>query len=348
MNQSKVLRMLQKVNCLIPKKSNQIFLYSMPDYSDSPRAIYEYILNKKMEKQYSIVWAVKNVEKYRNEFPSSIKVVKHRSMRNFWHFARSKYLFRTHSLWGNKYDIKRQIMCITWHGMPLKSLLLPEESAHHVQCNIITSTAPFFDDELCRSMGLQHDVCRHVGLPRNDFLFRKGNHLEALYGKYSKYIIWMPTFRKTEHYSNGTDTELGIPCVNKEQLELLNSILLSSNYLLILKLHPWSAEKLNDIKYSNIVNLNDKDIPPYTTLYQLIGETDALITDYSSVYIDYMLIDKPICFVYDDISEYRRTRGFAYEPVEKYMPGDRLHDFESLVSWVQNFEKDTYLSLIHI
>lgn len=326
-------------NVLIPKKQRQIFFYSTPDYSDNARELFEELLREGLGKKYSVVWAVKDFDKYAKKL-KGITVVKHRTVRNLWHFCRSKYLVRTHSLWGNKYVEGRQVMCVAWHGMPLKSLLLPGEVANTVNCDVFTSTAPVFDKEFYRSMGLTAEKCKHTGLPRNDELFRGGTELETMFPGFKKKVIWMPTFRKVATYTNGVESEMGIPCVSAVQLEELNELLKSLNYLLILKLHPWSADKLSGIGYSNIVNLRDSDINEDVSLYKLLGQTDALITDYSSVYIDYLLINKPICFVYDDLEEYRETRGFALEPAENYMPGAKVNNFEGLMNWFNILEAE--------
>jgi len=220
---------------------------------------------------------------------------------------------------------------------------MPGEKVVPVKCDIFTSTSPFFDKEFYRSLALAPGVCKHVGLPRNDELFMGENELEGMYPNFKKKIIWMPTFRKTATYTNGIDTELGVPCLQRAQLEELNSMLHNLNYLLILKLHPWSADKLAGLDFSNIVNIRDADLPENLSLYKLLGQTDALITDYSSVYIDYMLLDRPICFAYDDLDEYRKTRGFAFEPIEDYMPGEVVTNYDELIDWLKKFAmQDNY------
>lgn len=327
------------LNKLIPKKKNQVFFYSTPDYSDNARAVYEEMVRQGLDKKYSVVWAVKDVQKYKDVL-LGVKLVRHRSLKNLWHFCRSKFIFRTHSLWGNKYVKGKQKMCIAWHGMPLKKLVQPDGSVVKNECDVLTSTAPFFDEELAFSMGMPTDVCKHVGLPRNDALFSAGKELAERYPGFQKRIIWMPTFRNANGFENGVDSEIGIPCVSYAQLSVLNEALHRLNYLLILKLHPWSADKLNGIAFSNIVNLKDADIVGDVSLYHLIGQTDALITDYSSIYIDYLLVNKPICFAYDDLEVYRKTRGFAYEPVENYMPGQKVSDFGQLLAWFEGLEKE--------
>ena len=332
---------LQKVvylaNRLIPKKKNQIFFFSSPDYSDNARAIYEEMVRQNLSHDYKVVWVVRNPERFENVL-KDVVVVKPKTFGAFWQFCRSKYIVRTHSIFGDKYVVGKQTMCVAWHGMPLKRLVKNDGTVSKVECDMLLSTAPFFDKELAGSIGQETSVCRHLGLPRNDELFLEGEELAHIYPNFAKRFIWMPTFRSANGFSDGVDSEIGLPFLKKDQLSELNEVLKAHNYLLILKLHPWSAEKLDGISYSNIVNLKDADIVGKASLYKLLGQTEALITDYSSVYIDYLLTDKPICFAYDDLEQYRETRGFAFEPVEQYMPGQVVSTCDELISWFENLE----------
>jgi len=333
------LALCSLINMIIPKKSNQIFFYSSPDYSDNARALYEEMKNSGLDKSYCVVWAVKDLDRFK-PLLKNVTVVKHRSLRNLWHYCRSKYIVRTHSLWGNRCVVDRQVMCIAWHGMPLKKLARVNESVKPVKCDYLLSTSPVFDEELSSSMGLPTTVCVHTGLPRNDELFHGKNELESLYPGFSKRIIWMPTFRQGAGYQDGLIPELGIPCVSKDDVGKLNDYLKLNNYLLIVKLHPWAAAQYGRLAYSNIVELRDADLPNDLSLYRLIGQTDALITDYSSVYIDYLLCDKPICFAFNDLSEYAQTRGLVFEPVFDYMPGEKVSDLSGLISWIDSLRQD--------
>ena len=67
-----------------------------------------------------------------------------------------------------------------------------------------------------------------------------------------------------------------------------------------------------------------------------MNRTDALITDYSSVAIDYLLLDKPIGFTLDDFEEYRKTRGFIFEDPKKYMPGHHIYSFSDLCDFLSS------------
>ena len=74
-------------------------------------------------------------------------------------------------------------------------------------------------------------------------------------------------------------------------------------------------------------------------LYSLVREADALITDYSSVYFDYLLLDRPIAFVLEDLGSYRGNRGFVVERPLDYMPGEKIYQKEELFSFLLQVEE---------
>ena len=74
----------------------------------------------------------------------------------------------------------------------------------------------------------------------------------------------------------------------------------------------------------------------------MLGYSDALITDLSSVYIDYLMINKPIGFFMNSVKSY--SRGFNIENFEEYLPGEKIYSIEDLERFVENicYNIDTY------
>lgn len=160
------------------------------------------------------------------------------------------------------------------------------------------------------------------GYPRNDVLFpqgesRIGNLLtekEAqllckahLYKREGYTLLaYMPTFRDSE--------TVFFDIMN---LELFNDYLYKSKRILITKLHPKS--KLKDafqrLQFSNILNA-DSEID----IYSFLREIDLLVTDYSSVYTDFMLLDKPVVAFQYDWEIYTMNTRESYIPHDEYMP----------------------------
>lgn len=99
-----------------------------------------------------------------------------------------------------------------------------------------------------------------------------------------------------------------------------------NNIILLLKLHP--AEEhvvINNLKNSENIKIitNYMLYEKQIDLYEILNGCDILITDYSSIYFDYLLLDRPIIFVPVDLSEYKENRGFLLEPYDDWTPGPK-------------------------
>ena len=79
-------------------------------------------------------------------------------------------------------------------------------------------------------------------------------------------------------------------------------------------------------------------------LYELLAKTDALLTDYSSVAIDYLLLDRPMGFILTDFDEYEKARSWCYDNVKDYMPGHHIYKKEDLNQFISDVAegKDPY------
>lgn len=170
------------------------------------------------------------------------------------------------------------------------------------------------------------------GYARNDCLFNSEyikDKAELIIGDYklytslqdkkaigSKIIVYMPTHRDSE--------EIFFDVVD---LNKLNSFLKENNIILLVKAHIRSRlhKEFNQIEYSNITNLKPTEDP-----YPFLNISDALITDYSSVYFDYLLIDKPIIFFSYDLDIYMTESRELYYSYDSVTPGIRAKDIKGL------------------
>ena len=135
-----------------------------------------------------------------------------------------------------------------------------------------------------------------------NFRFLCGKKLEnwLISDKYNKLILWLPTFKHNNLETNRNDfaleTQNDISIMSEEFLKDLNKKLKELSILLIIKFHP--GQNINYVKiqnYSNILMMTNNEMESKNIdLYSLMAESNAIITDYSSVYIDYLLLDRPI------------------------------------------------------
>ena len=74
-------------------------------------------------------------------------------------------------------------------------------------------------------------------------------------------------------------------------------------------------------------------------MYKFIGVTDALISDYSSIAIDYLIVDNPIAFTLDFYEEEKKTRKFIFDDIREFMPGHHLYNLKDLESFISDISK---------
>lgn len=146
----------------------------------------------------------------------------------------------------------------------------------------------------------------------------------------------MPTFRQSKYWTDGSfiNTYSINSIKNEDELRILNQFLAKKGILLVVKIHH--LQRLNFLDksvLSNIIYLTDDNLLEIDLqLYELVGCSDALLTDYSSIFFDYLLLDRPIGFFVGDMEEY--SRGFIMDHPLDYMPGDKIVDNDQLYDFL--------------
>ena len=127
-----------------------------------------------------------------------------------------------------------------------------------------------------------------------------------------------------------------MPVVKNEDLYKLNEMLKQKKCLLWIKLHPMQdLDRYKEEDFDNIIiQSSDNFNAMGLDLYRLLASSDALITDYSSVFYDFMLMNRPIAFTVDDYEEYKDGRGFAVEDPDYYRTGPKIQTIEDLFSFI--------------
>ena len=346
-------RILSILLNLIPR-SKRIFVFSsFPDYTDNSFAMYRYLKGKYGDK-CKCVWIFEEKEsltKYKD-----VKACMKYSLQSFYYFARARNVFFTHGLYSFlKLRSKDKIVNL-WHGMPLKVIGLMDTNHganDPTRADFLIATSPFFRDIMSRSF--KNIDTNHVlltGQPRNDLMFEKTPFFTKRninVKDYESVGIWLPTYRCSiigDIRNDGVFNENGISFLSIEELSKLDGFLRDRKGLLIIKLHPMDALQEKDFSaFSNIIIIKPKDFDDQ--LYPLLGASDYLLTDYSSVWIDYCILKRPIGFVMNDIDEYKTSRGFTIENLDEKLPGKIIDSYDKLTGFIANPPEfdDSHLSL---
>lgn len=265
------------------------------------------------------------------------------SLKGFYYTITSKYFFydiHQHSI--TYYFLKNAVLINLWHGIPLKKVgkdaIEKKNIAGKIQ-RIISLPSDYFilnndnyeKEKFISAFESKENQLIYLGSPRLDILYKDIKNSELFMKQDYKNIknykvqekkifVYMPTFRDT-----GKDISRWL------KSEKLQQILKNNNAILICKLHSLDKNSL-DFDLSEEFYKMDSD----SDVYPILKYTDALITDYSSVYFDYLLLDKPILYYSPDLKEYQeKCRGF-YEPYEKLTAGAITQTEEELFSAMQN------------
>jgi CDP-glycerol glycerophosphotransferase (TagB/SpsB family) len=115
--------------------------------------------------------------------------------------------------------------------------------------------------------------------------------------------------------------------IDRSEWRTLDDVLCANDAVLVIKPHPLdNVRELTDLPESIVCVSDDGLRQMGTSLYRLLAQSDALITDFSSVYIDYLLTDKPILHFCPDLDDYQRSRGCLFEMRPPFIAGEILRD----------------------
>ncbi|EMQ5758749.1 CDP-glycerol glycerophosphotransferase family protein [Proteus mirabilis] len=328
-----VIRILKRgcslMNTLIPKNSKKIVFLSIPDYTGNSKAFYEYI--KKNHNNYSTYWLVKpTFHRKKSNFVNKNNILA------IYHYMTSKYIVSTHNEMVGIAG-KNQIYISLWHGMPFKKICYLGDIDHIGMEDY--SAKRICTSEIMRSIisASFHEKANNVyvtGQPRNDLLYEEypiRNIINDI-PENKKIIYYIPTFRENMNNHKYSDGERikdnNFLRVIDFDINLIDEFLEKINCILILKLHPYEEEYFKDIQAlsKNIFNLKSSSLSEKNVdINQILSQSECLITDYSSVYFDYLILNKPIIFLTPDIKTYRKKRGgFTLEPFDQWTPGKKV------------------------
>lgn len=221
-----------------------------------------------------------------------------------------------------------------WHGIPLKKIGRKVDiHRNRMAAYLFQEYSKFFvcsptEGELIKDcFDLSDSEIAVTGVPRNDVLFRevKDDYFEIpLEDK--KVILYAPTWRE---YGN---TSAFFPWENV-QLNDVDAFLEENDAVILLRGHRQEIGKGSEIleQLENTKNIFLAPSDRYPDIMQIMKFTDVLITDYSSIYLDFILLNRPIIFIPYDIEEYQKYRGFLMD-YHLNTPGIKVNTLDEFMS----------------
>jgi CDP-glycerol glycerophosphotransferase (TagB/SpsB family) len=246
---------------------------------------------------------------------------------------KSKYIFSSNVLEQRfPYKLKKQIyISLNYFATSLKSDK-PRKS-YKWPVEYVASTSLLSSQIISNFSLVPLDNFKTLGFPRNDNILKPRFSREQLIKmlnvsfKIEKIIIHTPTHRMGHNIATKKDV-----VYYEDSREELCGILNKHNAFLIIVSHP-SEQLLIDEGKNDRIALYKPNFQ--YTLYDLIPHADALITDYTTVYYDFLLTNKPVIFNFYDKEIYEKERGFAFDPIENICAGTIVKNKEELFNAIQ-------------
>ncbi len=319
-----------------------ILFESTNDFDGNSGALYEYL--KTNNTSHKCAWVVRSVENKQLVFDEDDEAVcpgaSYDDLKRYIELrACSKW-----QIWDNN-PIRKvregQINIFLQHfGMGFKQTSSFYQTPEYV--DYILSPNEYVRDQQQSSLLYPQSASFIYGeLPRNDVLHKTWHELSKLTDKtFSRTVIWMPTLRLLD--TNGRkDADIEYPygislVYSEEEMIYLNCILKRLDILLIIRPHPRQMLNYSTENYSNIIYVSGK-MNKEVDGYKLLTQMDAMITDYSSVVFDYMLLDRPVAFVLEDLEHFNLE--YKMDDPDYFMPGNKIYDMDDMESFLQSLKE---------
>ena len=317
--------------------------YGGETYLDNTKYLFKYL---NQHSDYKLVWITKSYDVIRELNKKGYKAVFKYDLKAIKLLRSANYIFMSHGLVDVlpiKFSPKTTVI-LTWHGTPLKNIdvrikrdnragyLFHLNLKYNNYTDFLLTATKFIEDQklFCTALQISQNKLLDFGYPKNDILYNNEkdfvNNLRKQYEiseEIYQIILYAPTWR--------AETMLEFP-ISKETLIELNNFLEESNSIFLLKAHMY-VTKINFKDYKNI-----RLVEKTADVQELAVISDLLITDYSSIYFDYLLTMKPIVFFAYDLKEYEKKRGFYYT-YEDVAPGPIVFNGEDLLKVLRNIER---------
>ncbi len=357
---------LKVLNYLIPKKRNAVFFmplsncekdkYDLINHTaDSALSFVNYWLSEKKDFEgeiYLVIHFRERLEKYKEyiqehshikfhfvyhgkdaSFIDKLKVLFCRFRCKVWVTETISYL--------QDYATKSQAqICLTYFTSCKGDYVFQGDTIkirkwclkHQEKVRLISSS---FVDSLirCTAFGTTIQCLYPLGLNRNDNFDSRipinnecKKWVDSLkHNESTKVILYAPTFRDYE--SSDTINSRSIWGFGYNDA-VINEYLKERNYIVIAKLHPWqNAAAVNKATSEVVLYKENFEF----SFYDVMKASDMMITDYSSIGLDWLLLDKPIIYNLYDYDKYKEVRGFAYEPYSDICGGPIVNNSEELL-----------------
>jgi len=224
-----------------------------------------------------------------------------------------------------------------WHGAGIKKIKINENPTLY---SLVLTSSIAMKKRLANILDIPSEKIVITGLPRNDVFFRKMpvspivRHFDQIKKKKSQIFLFLPTLRKKTRFD---------PIINlQNQADYIDNWMKTNNAHLYIKMHFFheSYQKTSIKKimkqYKNIHFLSNNQID--SDVQTIFPFVDFLVTDYSSIFTDFLLLDKPVFFTPFDYPEYTEREQLFYYDYNQITPGPKAKSWKDLFRLIKKPE----------
>lgn len=335
--------LLDVMNRLVPKDPDKVVLHSTIDVEDGVLAVAEE-LHARGRTATVLLERPSRAAQVQRHAGGRVRTAPKKSLRGVAEYLRAAHAMTTENLYGDRPPPSSQVLVNLWHGDPPAGKVIarffPGQGGLHCTYAPVTSTVG--RAYRAAEFGVHPLRVPIVGAARNDRMLRADGPdvRRRLLGSEADRPtwLWLPSFRSGSWEGRGrvdvADAHPGVP-FSAADVRRLDAWLAARGARLVVKLHPHdSAHFTGDFTAIRVLTQEQMQ-EQGLTVYTLLSAFDGLLTDVSSIWVDYLLLDKPMIFPFPDIDAYRAGRGLTLEPYEDWVPGPFVRDVEHLVAQLE-------------
>lgn len=326
-----------------------IVFMSQPDFACNCHALWKYI---KQNTNYDTAWIIKKIGYYNILQERGIRCAVYDTVEANEIISESNIIIANSYTFLNINKREDQLLVNLWHGSGVKA---HDYYDHNLNPRHMIKLKKYFDkvdlmcvhslDDRFKLAAMLNFDLRKVyvtGQARLDSVVKSNGKslLKKIFGdkilQYDRLIFFAPSYRSNMSCHAGKIFSDNIFRLDDFDNNVLDDFLRTNNAAIIYKLHPieQTAFAGRDFEMSeHCYELTDSMLFEQDIRYdEILNGFDVMVSDYSSIVYDYLLLNRPIVYLLPDFEEYKNSKGFVFNNISLYMPGEKAYDFKNLLA----------------
>ena len=356
---------------LFPKRKDLMVVIGRGKGEFTSNAKYFYIeARRRLEPDIDVVFVTEEDETYRKLEETGARVVKHPGLQSITILLRARILIVDSAEWvwnWKRFLLAGAIKIQLWHGVGYKRIELDKWENEAKDNRLLSAPWLRLPRRMLKSINgrlVRYDIVNSTSRFYRDFVFSKaflsrehliGGYPRNTYGEIAgapESLIWLnvdpwireqlPRWKEEQHrlvlvtptFKDTRESQMGL---DRNNIEMLDALCEEHEIELIFKFHPSEKGELEvEAKHLHVCD-------PHSDIYPLMPHAHAMITDYSSIYMDYILLDRPVIFLVPDLEDYAsRDRQLQFD-FHEMTPGPKVENWEEAMSTLlEQWRNDSY------